>query len=583
MAPFLGWLGELRDRRTLRADVTAGISVALVLVPQSMAYAQLAGLPAHLGLYAAFLPPAIAALFGSSRHLSTGPVAMVSLIAAATLANLSHRGLLPPDGAGLLAAAAWMALLAGAFLLAVGAARLGALVNLISHPVVIGFTSAAALIIGTSQLSLLCGVQVEKAAHHYETVWRIVCAAFERPHWPTLAMSAFAFATLAGVRRWNRRLPNVLIAAAVTSVVAWLSGYGGRIVGPIAGGLPSPHLPRIDPVLLPALLPGALTIALIGLLEAVSISKAVAASSGQRIDVNQELIGQGLANLSAGLLRAFPVSGSFSRTAVNHAAGAVTGFSSVVASLAVGAVLLWLTPLLHHLPQATLAAIIVAAVVHLVRVREMLHAWRIHPHDGFAAFLTFGLTLWLAPDFEIAIPIGVGATLALYIYRTMYPHLARLSRHPDGTLRDARNHGLEVCRHILVLRFDAGLYFGNAHHFEDLVLGAAADAPEARFVVIDGGGINRIDASGEYAIRTVLARLRARHIDVGFADIKKTVYDTLDRAGLVALLGAGRFFPHADAAVQHAWRTMGCDHADRCPLRAHLPSSMETAARSSPS
>ena len=486
--PFLEWFRGY-SLEHFRIDAIAGLTVALVLIPQSMAYAQLAGLPPYYGLYAAFLPPMIASLFGSSRQLATGPVAVVSLMTSASLEPLATAG-----SDAFIAYAVVLALTVGVFQLALGLLRLGLVVNFLSHPVVNGFTNAAAMIIASSQLSKLFGVYVDKAAHHYETIMRVCEAAYQYTHWPTLIMGALAFGIMYGLRRLNPKIPNVLVAVAVTTILSWAMGFqhdahvaisdlkvphavesiekfnfavtqipklsdertaiskalekahhdkddlavidaehgmavinakidrakhdahvfraelremifsgkkvgdamqftawndgadegrlwrirvgnnpidpakvrmtgGGAVVGTIPKGLPSFNIPPLTLKTFMQLLPYAVIISLLGFMEAISIAKAMAAKTGQRLDPNQELVGQGLANILGSVGKSYPTSGSFSRSAVNLQAGAVSGLSSVFTSLAVVIVLLFFTPLLYHLPQAVLAAVIMMAVI----------------------------------------------------------------------------------------------------------------------------------------------------------------------------------------------------------------------------
>ena len=694
--PFLAWIGELRDGKVLRADLLAGITVALVLIPQSMAYAQLAGLPAYFGLYAAFLPPMVAALFGSSRQLATGPVAVVSLLTAAALEPIAASG-----SAGYVAYAIALSLIVGLFQLGLGLLRLGVVVNFLSHPVIIGFTNAAAIIIATSQLDKIFGVRAEKAVHHYETVWNTIIAATKQMHWPTLLFAVGAFAIMIVLRRLNPRLPNVLIAVAITTILAWLIRFehletvtldqikneavqevlqdetglkreiprldkavadaekkyrdtlarfgtddsrtllaqhaydtlklkrerriktvkadleeikknrfeyvpgtngepglyylrghvpegassdgrmwrirsmendklvmngGGNVVGSIPRGLPSIALPKFDLGVILQLLSAAITISLLGFMEAISIAKAMATKTRQRLDANQELIGQGIGNIIGSLTQSYPTSGSFSRSAVNIGAGAITGFSSVVTSVIVIVTLLWLTPLLYHLPQATLAAVIMMAVVGLINIKAIKHAWVANKQDGIVAVVSFMLTLAFAPHLDKGILIGAGLALVLYLYRTMQPRVALLARHPDGTLRDAEVYGLQACANISMIRFDGSLYFANTSYFEDKVLGRVAAKPDLKFVIVVGDGINQIDASGEEMIATLAERLRSNNITILFTGLKKQVMDMFDRTGLTAKIGAGQFFRTEDQALEHVWQQLGNDHEADCPL-----------------
>jgi MFS superfamily sulfate permease-like transporter len=696
LLPFLAWTGELRNSKILRADLIAGITVALVLIPQSMAYAQLAGLPAYYGLYAAFLPPMVAALFGSSRQLATGPVAVVSLLTATALEPIAAAGT-----PGYVAYAITLSLIVGLFQLSLGLLRLGVVVNFLSHPVIVGFTNAAAIIIATSQLDKIFGVRAEKAAHHYETVWNTIVAASQQTHWLTLFIAVGAFAIMIVLRRVNPRIPNVLIAVAATTILAWfiqferletvtldqiasdavqevvrdeialkseipeldkavteaekkyrdtlkrfgtddsrtllaqhawdtlklkrerriktvradieeikknrfefvaaedgqpgryyLRGHapdgaisdnrswrirsldgemlvlngGGNVVGNIPKGLPSIEMPKFDIGVILQLLSAAITISLLGFMEAISIAKAMATKTRQRLDANQELIGQGIGNIVGSLTQSYPTSGSFSRSAVNISAGAITGFSSVVTSVIVVVTLLWLTPLLYHLPQATLAAVIMMAVVGLINVKAIKHAWAANKQDGIVAIVSFVLTLAFAPHLDKGILIGAGLALILYLYRTMQPRVAVLARHADGTLRDAELYGLKACGNISMIRFDGSLYFANTSYFEDKVLERVALKPDLKYVIVVGDGINQIDASGEEMIATLAERLHSNNIVILFTGLKRQVLDVFDRTGLTAKIGAGRFFRTEEQALDHVWKALGGNHEVDCPL-----------------
>ena len=391
--PFVDWVPELRDTSVLRADFVSGVTVALVLVPQSMAYAQLAGLPTYYGLYASFLPVIVASLFGSSRQLATGPVAVISLLTASALEPIAASG-----SDGYIAYAIMLALMVGVFQLILGMLKMGMLVDFLSHPVVIGFTNAAALIIATSQLSKLLGVDAVRGDAHYETVWNVLVAAYHHLHLPTVAMSIIAIGLMLLLPKIWRRLPPILVAAVLTTVGSWAIGFeanfGGRIVGSIPQGLPAFSMPELDVAVMLDLLGVAVAISLIGFMEAYSIAKAVSMrKTRQELDPNQELVGQGLSNIVASLFQGYAVSGSFSRTAVNMEAGGRTGFSSVVTGLVVGATLLFLTPMLYYMPQAMLASVIIMAVIPLVRVKPILYAWKVQKHDAVVSVLTFVLTL----------------------------------------------------------------------------------------------------------------------------------------------------------------------------------------------
>lgn len=571
--PFLGWIGELRDRRVLRADIVAGVTVAMVLIPQSMANAQLASLPPVYGLYAAFWPPIIAALFGSSRQLSTGSVALVSLMTAAALQPFTA-----PDSPEYIAYTILLALLVGLVQLGMGLLRLGALVNFLAHPVVLGFTNAGALIIATSQIDEIFGVQIQAGGHHYERVWQMLTVGYAGCHWPTLGMAMLGFAIMIGLRRVGPRVPGVLIAVVATSLIAWVTGFersaGGRVVGAIPEGLPAFRIPMLEFGAISRLLSSAVTIALIGFVGTISIAKAIATQTRQRIGANRELIGQGLSNIAGSFFQSHPVSGSFARSAINLRAGAATGFSSVVAGAIVVVVLLWFTPLLYHLPLATLAAIIMVSVTGLIQVRPILRAWRVYRNDGIVAVVTFFMTLLFAPHLDKGILFGIGLSLVLYLYGTLKPRVAFLSRHPDGRLRDAAVHDLKTCDKIAVIRFDGSLYFGSAGYFEDSVLEKVSASPGLKYLIVDAEGINQIDITGEEMLLGVVRRLREAGVEVLFAHTKKQIMDALERTRFREQLGGTRFFPSTDQALNYIWGKLldGCSDtcSEDCPIDCPL-------------
>jgi len=545
LLPFLRWLPYRPE--TLRADFLAGLTVALVLVPQSMAYAQLAGLPPYFGLYAAFLPVMVAALWGSSNQLGTGPVAVVSLLTASSLTPFAAVG-----SDAFIALAIMLALLVGLVQLLLGLFRLGVVVNFLSHPVIVGFTNAAAMIIGLSQLNKLIGVPMGRSESFVVDIWGVLRQLGDT-HWPTLAMGVAAIAVIWGLRRKAPRLPGVLIAVVLTTTISWLIGYaeqlGGQVVGAVPAGLPSLRLPVISLERVGALITPAIVISLVGFMEAISIAKAMAAKTKDRVEPNQELIGQGLANLVGAMTQAFPVSGSFSRSAVNINAGAKTGMSSVFTGLFVLLTLLFLTPLLHHLPQAVLAAVIIMAVIGLINFGAVRHAWQASRHDGIASLVAFVATLGFAPHLDKGILVGAGLALGLYLYRTMTPRVAILGRYHDGTLRDARVNNLPPSDVVTAVRFDGSLYFANVAYFEDAILEAVATNPKALYLLIVGDGINQIDASGEEVMHHLLDRLRSVGVTVVFSGLKKQVLDVMRATGLLDRIGQANIHATAEQAL----------------------------------
>lgn len=545
--PFLDWIFELKDPAVLKADILAGITVALVLIPQSMAYAQLAGIPPQHGLYAAFLIPIVGALFGSSRQLHNGPVAVISLMTAAALIPLNLEPM------QYVAYAAMLAVMAGIMQLVLGLLRLGVLVDFLSHPVVIGFTNAAAIVISSLQIGKLLGIDVASGAHLYETLWSLIKAIPTETHMPTLAMGGFSLLLLFLFKRFTPKLPGILLTVVIAILVSWAIGYdqmGGKIVADVNSGLPALVMPNIDSSHISALLLPAFMIALLSFVEAFSIAKAVASKTRQHLSANQEMVGKGLANMVAGVTQGYAVSGSFSRTAVNYDAGAKTGFAAIVSGMIVGVTLLFLTPLLYYLPVATLAAVIIIAVIGLLHFEPFKHAWSVNPHDGFVALVVFLSTLYFAPHLEWGIFIGVALSLIFYLYRTMTPHFAEVSLNDEGVFRDAQLQNLKTSETVAFYRYDGDLYFANAGYLEHRMLNAVADKPKLKVLVLDLEAVDQIDATGEEMLSHMSERLAEAGIEFYISRAKFKVIDALKRSGLYDTIGEEHFFVRRTRAIK---------------------------------
>ncbi|MBE9525548.1 MAG: sulfate permease [Proteobacteria bacterium] len=559
--PFLRWFPM--DGNTVKADAVAGITVALVLIPQSMAYASLAGLPPYYGLYAAFLPVMVAALWGSSSQLGTGPVAVVSLLTASAITPMvAGMGLevgTPEWTEAFVPLAIMLAFMVGVFQFMLGVFKLGVVVNFLSHPVIVGFTNAAAMIIALSQLNKIFGVDKPRSEFFLGDIWQMILNLGDT-HFITLI---FGVASVGGImyakRKWPK-LPGVLIAVAGTTIVSWAIGFekmGGAVVGTIPEGLPSFAVPTFNMELFGTLVTSAIVISLIGFMEAISIAKAMAAKTKERIDPSQELIGQGLGNMLGSMTSAYPTSGSFSRSAVNINAGAITGMSSVFTGMIVLITLLFLTPLLYHLPKAVLAAVIMTAVFGLINFAAVKHAWKASRHDGIASIVTFVATLGFAPHLDKGIMIGAGLAILLYLYRTMSPRVAILGRYKDGTLRDVKVNDLETSEQIIAIRFDGSLYFANVAFFEDAILEAVSDKPNAEYILVVGDAINQLDASGEEVIHHLLLRLRENDIQLVFSGLKRQVLKVMRQTSLMKDLGDENIFANEDMALESIYKRLG--------------------------
>ncbi|MHB1429352.1 MAG: SulP family inorganic anion transporter [Rhodocyclaceae bacterium] len=673
--PFLEWLPFSGSQ--MRADLIAGVTVALVLVPQSMAYAQLAGLPVVYGLYAGFVPVIIAALWGSLRQLHTGPVAMLSLMSAAALLPFAA-----PGSPKFIQLSLMLAMMVGVLRLVMGLFRLGLVINFLSHPVIIGFTNAAALIIGLSQLNKLINVPMPRSDSFVTDLWAVLRQLGET-HLPTLLFALGAFLIIYVMQKRAPRLPAILFAIlfaiplsaglgferlqtvtperirdaaylekiqvfkqtqelarqeglALASAQARLTeaqdrgqaalreqiesraqvdlaelelnrlraeiarlraglfsiplvventsdgeaffrvaredergilafnlwrfqgkqgneiklSNGGEVVGAIPAGVPTPSMPEFDWDTAIALLPAALVMALLGFMEATSITQAIVAKTKQRVDINRELVGQGLANIVGSFFHAFVVSGSFSRSALAARVGAQSGLFAVISAFGVLIVMLFLTPLLYHLPQAVLAVIIMFAVFSLIRVRSLIEAWHVNRVDATIGWLTFFATLSLAPALADGILLGVGLTILVYLLRSMRPRAEILGRHADGSLGGVDSHGLQpLGREYVALRFDGSLNFVNVAFFEEAVLDTLRRFPHMRALLIVGSGINDIDVSGQEKVRALAQRLAESGVNLYFSSLKRQVREVFEQAPLIDAIPSANQFKTKEQAV----------------------------------
>jgi SulP family sulfate permease len=535
--------GVARD--ALLADLGAGLAVGAMLVPQGMAYALLAGLPPEVGLYASTVPLVLYAVFGTSRQLAVGPVAIVSLLSASALGGVAGEG-----SAGYVAAAGLLALLVGAAHLVLGVARLGFLTRLLSHPVLVGFTSAAALIIGASQVKHLLGVSLENDEHFHETVWELLQAARDA-HGLTVAVGAAAIALMVGLKRWLPMVPGALAAVVATTVasVLWdLESRGVEVVGDIPQGLPPFTLPD-DLGIAGDLVPAALVITLVGYMESIAVAKVYARRNRYEVDANRELIGLGAANIGAGLFGGYPVTGGFSRTAVNAEAGARTKLAAFVTAGVVALVILVLTPLFEQLPSATLGAIVVVAVAKLLDLAEIAHIRTLKTADFVTLVVAFVATL--AFGVELGIGIAVVASVVVVAVRMMTPHTAELGRLPGTTLyrNVARFPEAERVPGVAIIRFDVSLSYLNVEFMKRRVQRLVREGgPDLRAVVLDASGVNDIDTSALDAFTELVVDLAEDGIAVHVATAKGPVRDVLMRSGTYQQLG-DRVHAEVHAAV----------------------------------
>jgi len=666
--PFLRWFPLQTD--CLRADIIAGITVAMILVPQSMAYANLAGLPVVYGLYASFLPAIVAVMWGASKFLHTGPVAMLSLMSAAAIEPLASRG-----SEEFIQISILLAFMVGCLRLLLGVFRMGILMNFTSSPVIVGFTNAAALIIGLSLLNSFLGVPMPRSDNFLSDLFQVV-QLIPHAHISTLIFAIGTLIFLKLLSKYFTKLPNVLIVVILGIIISYLTGYedkirvkpeqikdqssqqvyakllsmqdlldsikneqkalresqqeidtttqlgvnltaerlrleseekiikyeiyrykiithkialsasgptgnqiftpvegntifkrvyrlvgfdngeyilsaGGNVVGDIPSGLPGFSAPSFDFNLIKTLFFTSFVIALIGFMEATSISRVLATKSREKLDPNQELIGQGLANIVGSFFQSYVVSGSFSRSAVAAKVGARTGMYAIFSAAAVVVVMLFLTEYLYHLPKAILAVIVMTAVFGLINVQPMIQAWKARRADGIAGLVTFLATLALAPRLADGVLIGIVLTILLYLMGNMNPRSEIMGRKSDGTLAGAASHDLPpVSENFVVVRFDASLVFVNVAHFEYAVMEALSYFPNAKAILILGKGINKMDASGAVKLRSLIEELKSANISFAMAGLKRQLLDTLEQTELDQLIGKENIFPNAHTGIQ---------------------------------
>ncbi|MCD6006843.1 SulP family inorganic anion transporter [Halomonas sp. IOP_31] len=573
--PVLQWLPYYR-RELFSHDLTAGLIVAIMVIPQSLAYALLAGLPAVIGLYASILPVFAYTLFGSSRTLAVGPVAIVALMTAAALA-----GVATPGSSEYIAGALVLSLLSGLMLTVMGFLRLGFFANFLSHPVISGFLSASGILIAASQAAHLLGI--DGAGFTLPTLLANLAAQLDDTNLATLAISAFTLTFLLGMRRYGRQslkrigLPAKLadltakagpvFAVVLTTLATWrfdLVADGVAVVGNVPAGLPPLTLPDFAPSLWYSLLVPALLISIVGFVESVSMGQMLAAKRRERISPDQELIGLGTANLAASVTGGMPVTGGLSRTVINFDAGARTPIAGVVAALGIGLVTLFFTPWIYYLPTATLAATITVSILTLVDIAVMRRTWRYSKGDFSALLATLLLTLM--EGVETGIIAGVSLSIALFLYRTSHPHSALVGRVP-GTehFRNVARHQVESHEQVALLRIDESLYFANARYLEDTLYTLVAERPQLRHTVLICSAVNLIDASALESLEAINARLKDSGVTLHLAEVKGPVMDRLKHSDFLETL-TGRVFLSTYAAWSALRPSMASSNEPMRPL-----------------
>ncbi len=570
--PALDWAAHYR-RADLPGDLMAGLVVAIMLVPQGMAYALLAGLPPQVGLYTSIVPLILYGLLGTSGSLAVGPVALTSLLVASAVSPLAEQG--SPD---YLLYALALALLVGLIQLLMGLVRLGTLVDFISHPVLSGFTSAAALMIGFSQFKYLLGLNISSQAKLPE-IAAYITSHLAEANWVALAIGLGAIVTLLffklSLARWLEtwnvpdgwRVPitkgGPLIVVLAGILLVWTLRLdlrsGVQVVGSIPSGLPGFSLPSFNLETLRTLLPSALTISLIAFLESISVAKSLAAKKladkgeqpgrREKVDANQELVALGAANLGAAFSGGYPVAGGFARSSVNYTVGARTGLASIVTAIFVSLTLLFFMPLFTFLPKAILGAIIVVAVLNLIDLDTLKTVWRYNRADALSLAVTFfGVLVF---SIEIGIVVGVIATLGLYLWRTSRPHMAVVGRVGESEhFRNVLRHPVHTCQHVLALRVDESLYFANTQYLETAIINALAENPQIRDLVLICSAINFIDASALETLERLVTELKQAGVVFHLAEVKGPVMDRLERIGFIDRIGREHVYLSTHQAMQ---------------------------------
>lgn len=545
--PVLGWLPNYKKSQ-IKGDIIAGITVSIILIPQGIAYALIAGLPPIYGLYAALIPQVIYAFFGSSRQVAIGPVAMDSLIVATGVSALALTG-----SEGYISIAILLALMVGCIQFLMGVFRLGFVVNFLSRPVISGFTSAVAMLIGLNQFRNLLGVDFIQS-DQIHILLRDIWSRISSLNINTTIIGLVCCVIIIIIRKINKKIPSALIVVVLGIVLLKYFGKSFNdvsIIKDIPSGLPSFSMPVIDISLLKELFPTAIALVMIGYLEIISIGKTLEAKQDEyRVNPNQELVALGLSNIVGSLFKSYPITASFSRSAINQESGAKTGISAFVSVIMVIITLLFLTPVFYYLPKTVLASIIVVAVFNLIQVKEAKRLWKINKLDFWLMIATFISTLIL--NVEYGILVGVALSLIVLIFRTSRPYVVELGKVPNSNFyrNKKRFNNVIVEDDVLVFRFDAQLFYANSGYFRDKLEEMTAEKGEAlKLIVVDGESINRVDSTGIDMLKERILYYRKKGVTFYFAGIKGPVRDDFFRGGLLEVIDINHFFMRANGAV----------------------------------
>ena len=532
-------------------DLSAGLTVGVMLIPQGMAYSMLAGLPPIYGLYASTIPLIVYALMGTSRQLAVGPVAMVALLIASGVGQLAELGTTEYITLAIL-----LALMVGLIQFSMGLFRLGFVVNFLAHPVIAGFTSAAALIIGFSQLKHLLGLDIPRGKVH-ETLINVF-QNIDQINPYTFAIGISAIGILIAIKKWARKLPGPLLVVVFGMAAVYFLGLyeeGVKIVKNVPEGFPSLNLPSIDMSAIGTLMPIALTIAFVGFMESIAVAKAIQAKhKNYKLDANQELMALGMANILGSFFKSFPVTGGFSRTAVNDQSGAKTGMASIISAFVIILTLLFLTKYFYYLPTAVLAAIIMVAVFGLIDFKEAKHLWQVDKQDFWLFMITAIVTL--AVGIEQGILAGVALSILALVYRTSYPHMAELGRIDDTDIFRNVNRfsSANALPQTLIYRIDAPLFFGNINYVKDKIESRIQNGEDINKLVLHFGSVQRVDSSAIHAILDLIEELKSSGVTIIFTDVIGPVRDIFAINKVVEKAGRENFYLSLNDMVESVFK-----------------------------
>jgi len=565
--PFLAWWPSV-NRDTLRADLIAGLTGAVIVLPQGVAFAMIAGLPPEYGLYTAIVTPVIAALFGSSWHLVSGPTTAISIVVFAAISPLAE-----PGSTDFVRLALTLTFMAGAVQLAFGLARLGALVNFVSHSVVVGFTAGAAALIATSQVKHVLGIPLPSGSDFLHT-WLHLGSHLWDTNFYVLAVAGTTLISAILFRKYRPRWPGMLLAMIVGSLVSLaLDGarHGVTLVGQLPAQLPPLSSPDFSMATIKSLASNAFAIALLGLIEAVSIARAIATRSHQRIDGSQEFIGQGLSNMVGSFFSSYAGSGSFTRSGINYQVGARTPLAAIFAAGLLAAIVVTIAPLTAYLPIPAMGGVILLVAYNLIDFHHIQKLFRLGPSEATVLAATFFATLFL--ELEFAIYLGVFLSLTLYLNRTSKPRIVELVPDPDDDKRKLTNIAhkpLAACPQLKVVRIDGSLFFGAVNHVAEKLQKFGGESPGQRHILIVANGINFIDAAGAEALVAESKRRRALGGGLYLSGLKEQVREFLERGGFMEELGRDNVFASKYDAMSGIFERLNRNICNSCEARVFL-------------